>query len=42
VRALAIHWEGRPAWRALERAMERLAATLGLASDLEVPAARTV
>ena len=37
VRALAVHWEGRPAWRALQRAMDRLASTLGLASDLEVP-----
>ena len=41
VRALAVHWEGRPAWRALERAMDRLASTLGLASGLEVPAARS-
>jgi uncharacterized protein len=40
VRALAVHWEGRPAWRALQRAMDRLASNLGLASDLEVPAVR--
>lgn len=34
--ARAVHWERRPAWSALERAMRRLAFTLGL-EGIEVP-----
>jgi uncharacterized protein YcaQ len=30
LRALAVHWERRPAWRPLERALARLAHALGL------------
>lgn len=28
--ARAVHWEGRPAWGALEQALARLATTLGV------------
>jgi uncharacterized protein YcaQ len=34
LRAQAVHWEGRPAWRSLRRALERLAASLGLEASL--------
>ena len=36
--AKAVHWERRPAWAALERAMRRLAHTLGL-EGIELPVA---
>ncbi len=35
--ARAVHWERRPAWSALDRALRRLAFTLGL-EEIEVPA----
>lgn len=33
LRARAVHWEGRPAWGALEQALTRLAAALGVAAE---------
>jgi uncharacterized protein YcaQ len=34
LRAQAVHWEGRPAWGALRRALDRLAAALGVRAEL--------